>query len=53
MRRQRIRTLDLLHTLQRQIHPLHTNFPHLRELDERITTLVTRTNACVDQRPHS
>ncbi|HKR49681.1 MAG TPA: hypothetical protein VJT72_08905 [Pseudonocardiaceae bacterium] len=37
------RTLDRLHTLQRQIQPLRTGSPHLRELDERITDFLTRS----------
>ncbi|MGH3687480.1 MAG: hypothetical protein ACRDRE_23960 [Pseudonocardiaceae bacterium] len=36
------RTLDRLRTLQGQLHPLRPASPHLRELDERITTLLTR-----------
>jgi hypothetical protein len=36
------RTLDRLRTLQWQLHPLRSASPHLRELDERITTLLTR-----------
>ncbi len=39
------RALDRLRTLQRQIVPLRAGSPHLRELDERITALLTRTNA--------
>ncbi len=39
------RTLDRLRTLQRQIVPLRVGSPHLRELDERITALLNRTNA--------
>ncbi len=38
------RALDRLSTLQRQIKPLRTNSPHLRELDGRITTLLTRSD---------
>ncbi|MGH3871782.1 MAG: hypothetical protein ACRDSR_09780 [Pseudonocardiaceae bacterium] len=38
------RTLDRLHTLQRQIQPLRTAAPHLRELDERITDFLTRSS---------
>ncbi len=37
------RTLDRLRTLQRQMHPLRSASPHLRELDERITAFLTRT----------
>jgi hypothetical protein len=37
------RTLDRLHTLQRQIQPLRAASPHLRELDERITDFLTRS----------
>ncbi len=36
------RTLDRLHTLQRQIQPLRAGSPHLRELDERITGFLAR-----------
>ncbi|MGH3871776.1 MAG: hypothetical protein ACRDSR_09750, partial [Pseudonocardiaceae bacterium] len=39
------RTLDRLHTLQRQIQPLRTASPQLRELDDRITDLLTRSAA--------
>lgn len=39
------RTLDRLRTLQRQARPLRAGSPHLRELDERITHLLTRTTA--------
>ncbi|MGH3839038.1 MAG: hypothetical protein ACRDSF_25575, partial [Pseudonocardiaceae bacterium] len=37
------RTLDRLHTLQRQIQPLRAGSPHLRELDERITDFLARS----------
>ncbi|MGH3972872.1 MAG: hypothetical protein ACRDS9_06060 [Pseudonocardiaceae bacterium] len=37
------RTLDRLHTLQRQIQPLRAGSSHLRELDERITDFFTRS----------
>ncbi len=46
------RTLDRLRTLQHQIKPLRASSPHLRELDERITTLVTRSDARADQLSH-
>jgi len=46
------RTLDRLRTLQHQIKPLRTSSPHLRELDERITTLVNRNDARSDQQLH-
>ncbi len=46
------RTLDRLRTLQHQIKPLRTSSPHLRELDERITSLLTRTDARADQLSH-
>ena len=39
------RTLERLRTLQRQIRPLRTNSPHLRELDERIMAMLTRNDA--------
>jgi hypothetical protein len=37
------RTHDRLRTLQRQVRSLRTRSPHLRELDERITTFLTRS----------
>jgi tetratricopeptide (TPR) repeat protein len=40
-------TLDGLRALQRQIRPLRASSPHLGELDERITDLLTRN--CVRQ----
>ncbi|MGI9002707.1 MAG: hypothetical protein ACR2GH_13735 [Pseudonocardia sp.] len=45
------RTLDRLRTLQRQIRPLRTSSPHLRELDKRIATMLNRTDAHRDQKP--
>ncbi len=36
------RTRERLRTLQRQMHPLRSASPHLRELDERITAFLTR-----------
>ncbi len=42
-------TLDRLRTLQRQVRPLRTGSPHLRELDERITDLLTRNRADRDE----
>ncbi len=39
------RTLDRLHTLQRQIQPLRASSPHLRELDERITDFLGRSSS--------
>ncbi len=38
------RTLDRLHTLQRQIQPLRADSSHLRELDERITDFLARSS---------
>lgn len=38
------RTLERLRTLQRQLRPLRTSSPHLGELDQRITELLTRTH---------
>ncbi|GAB3162134.1 hypothetical protein GCM10027059_14120 [Myceligenerans halotolerans] len=37
------RTLDRLRTLQRRIHPFKAGSPHLVELDERITHLLTHS----------
>jgi hypothetical protein len=34
--------LDRLRTLQRQLHPLRKDSPHLNELDQQITDLLTR-----------
>ncbi|MGH3835607.1 MAG: hypothetical protein ACRDSF_07865, partial [Pseudonocardiaceae bacterium] len=39
------RTLDRLRTLQRQIQPMRTGSPHLRELDERITVFLARSSS--------
>lgn len=36
------RTLDCLRTLRRQVQPLRSSSPHLTELDDRITELLTR-----------
>ncbi len=44
-------TLDRLRTLQRQVQPLRAGSPHLRELDERITDLLTRRSARRDEDP--
>ena len=38
-----LRLLGRLRTLQRQMNPLRSASPHLRELDERITAFLTRT----------
>jgi hypothetical protein len=38
-------TLDRLRTLQRQAHPLRKASPHLNELDQRITDLLTRKDS--------
>ncbi|MGH3829926.1 MAG: hypothetical protein ACRDRS_05655 [Pseudonocardiaceae bacterium] len=35
-------TLERLHTLQRQVHPLRSASPHLADLDDRITDTLTR-----------
>ncbi|MGH3939101.1 MAG: hypothetical protein ACRDTG_10800, partial [Pseudonocardiaceae bacterium] len=35
-------TLDRLRTLQRQVHPLRSASPHLRDLDDRLTGFLTR-----------
>ncbi|MGH3623196.1 MAG: hypothetical protein ACRDQ5_15595 [Sciscionella sp.] len=43
------RALDRLRTLQRQVRPLRTSSPHLVELDERITDLLTRNRARRDE----
>jgi hypothetical protein len=43
------RTLDRLRTLQRQVRPLRISSPHLSELDERITDLLTRSSARRDE----
>jgi hypothetical protein len=37
------RTLDRLRTLQRQVQPPRADSPHLRELDDRIIDLLTRS----------
>ena len=37
-----MRPLQRLRTLHRQIQPLRADSPHLRELDERLTTFFTR-----------
>jgi hypothetical protein len=36
-------TVERLHTLQRQVHPLRSASPHLADLDDRITSFLTRT----------
>lgn len=43
------RTLDRLRTLQRQVRPVRTSSLHLRELDDRITDLLTRNRARRDE----
>jgi len=45
------RTLDRLRTLQRQARPMRTMSPHLVELDDRITDLLTRNRARRDEDP--
>lgn len=45
------RTLDRLRTLQRHVRPVRTSSPHLVELDERITDLLTRNRARRDEDP--
>jgi hypothetical protein len=42
------RTVERLRTLQRQIQPLRANSPHLRDLDDRITTFLIRTSTPPD-----
>ncbi|WP_034269072.1 hypothetical protein [Haloechinothrix halophila] len=42
------RVLDRLRTLQRQVRPLRSSSPDVRELDERITDL-TRTSSRRDE----
>ncbi|MGH3940621.1 MAG: hypothetical protein ACRDTG_18690, partial [Pseudonocardiaceae bacterium] len=34
-------TLERLRTLQRQVHPLRSTSPHLRDLDDRLTSFLT------------
>lgn len=36
-------TVERLRTLHRQVRPLRSTSPHLRELDDRLTSFVTRT----------
>lgn len=43
------RTLDRLRTLQRQVQPRRAGSPHLRDLDERITTFLGRSSAQRDE----
>jgi hypothetical protein len=38
-------TLDRLRALQRQVNPLRKASPHLNELDQRITDLLTRKDS--------
>lgn len=45
------RTLDRLRTLQRHVRPVRTSSPHLVELDERITDLLTHNSARRDEDP--
>jgi hypothetical protein len=45
------RTLDRLRTLQRKVRSLHDRSPHLGELDDRITDLLTPTRARRDEDP--